>query len=42
MHDIKGYTVNAIDQIVSWGLENGYTFKAMTSSSPVFQFSPNN
>jgi len=42
MHDIKGYTVDAIDQIVSWGLENGYTFKAMTPSSPVFQFRPNN
>ena len=42
MHDIKGYTVDAIDQIVSWGLENGYTFKAMTPSSPMFQFRPNN
>lgn len=42
MHDIKSYTVDAIDQIVSWGLENGYTFKAMTPSSPVFQFRPNN
>lgn len=42
MHDIKGYTVDAIDQIVSWGLNNGYKFKAMTSSSPMFQFRPNN
>ena len=42
MHDIKGYTVDAIDEIVSWGLANGYTFKAMTPSSPVFQFRPNN
>ena len=42
MHDIKGYTVNAIDEIVSWGLANGYQFKAMTSSSPMFQFRPNN
>ncbi len=42
MHDIKGYTVNAIDEIVSWGLANGYTFKAMTSSSPMIQFSPKN
>ena len=42
MHDIKGYTVDAIDQIVSWGLDNGYKFKAMTSGSPMFQFRPNN
>jgi hypothetical protein len=42
MHDIKGYTVDAIDQIVSWGLANGYQFKAMTPSSPMFCFRPNN
>lgn len=34
MHDIKGYTVDAVEDIIIWGLENGYTFQALTASSP--------
>lgn len=33
-HDIKGYSVDAVEEIIIWGLENGYTFKALTISSP--------
>lgn len=33
-HDIKGYSVKAVDQIITWGLANGYTFKALNSTSP--------
>lgn len=33
MHDIKSYSVNAVEDIIKWGLKNGYTFKAMTRSS---------
>lgn len=28
-HDIKKNSVNAVDNIIEWGLANGYTFKAM-------------
>lgn len=35
MHDIKGYTVDAVEPIVVWGLNNGYTFLPLTSDSPV-------
>ena len=33
-HDIKGFSVDAVEKIIQWGLENGYTFKALTPSSP--------
>ena len=36
MHDIKSYTVDAIEDIIKWGLDNGYTFKVLTASSPTF------
>lgn len=36
MHDIKSYTINAIEDIIIWGLENGYTFQALDASSPTF------
>ena len=32
-HDVKEYTVNAMDEFITWGLENGYTFAALTSES---------
>ena len=34
LHDIKSYTVDAIEDIIVWGQKNGYTFKAITESSP--------
>ena len=32
MHDIKQTTANAIEEIVKYGLENGYTFKTLDQS----------
>lgn len=33
-HDIFGYSVDAVEQIIQWGQANGYTFKAITPDSP--------
>lgn len=33
-HDIKEYSVKAVERIIQWGLENGYTFLPLTSGSP--------
>lgn len=33
-HDPKGFSVDAVEEIIVWGLENGYTFLPLTSSSP--------
>lgn len=41
-HDIKGYSVEAVDDIIFWGLQNGYTFLPMDNSSPMPHFSPLN
>ena len=32
-HDIKSFSVNAVERIIQYGLNNGYTFKPLTSSS---------
>ena len=42
MHDIKGYSVEAVEEIIFWGLENGYTFLPLNESSPMPRFSPRN
>ena len=34
MHDIKSYTVDAIEPIIVWALENGYTFLPLTETCP--------
>lgn len=36
MHDIKGFSVNAVEDIIMWGLENGYTFQVLKEDSPTF------
>ena len=41
-HDIKGFSVDAVDEIIQWGLANGCTFKALTSSSPTCHHGVNN
>ncbi len=41
-HDIKGYSVNAVEEIIQWGLANGYTFKALDPSSPTAHHGINN
>lgn len=33
-HDTKGFSVAAVEKILIWGIENGYTFLPLTSSSP--------
>lgn len=34
-HDIKQFSVNAVEQIIQWGLSEGYTFLPLTTSSPM-------
>lgn len=34
-HDVKDYSVEAVEQIIVWGLENGYTFLPLDTTSPV-------
>ncbi len=41
-HDVKSYSVDAVEQIIKWGLANGYTFRAIDSSTPVTHHSVNN
>ncbi len=41
-HDIHGYSVDAVEKIIIWGLENGYTFKALSENSPICEHSVNN
>ncbi|MBQ6431415.1 MAG: polysaccharide deacetylase family protein [Oscillospiraceae bacterium] len=33
-HDIKDFSVAAVEQIIIWGLNNGYTFLPLDSTSP--------
>ena len=33
-HDIKGYSVDAVERLIAWGLVNGYTFCPLTADSP--------
>ena len=32
-HDYKPYTVDAVEPVIVWALENGYTFKALSDTS---------
>ena len=41
-HDIHSYSVDAVEKIIFWGLENGYTFLPMEESTPMVHFSANN
>ncbi len=41
-HDIWDYSVDAVEQILIWGLENGYTFQALTPNSPICHHPVNN
>ena len=41
-HDIKKYSVDAVEDIIKWGLENGYTFKALDMDSPTAHHSVRN
>ena len=41
-HDIKSYSVAAVEDIIKWGLENGYTFMALDLTSPAPHHGLNN
>ena len=41
-HDIKGYSVEAVERIIRWGLANGYTFLPLDSTSPTCHHGINN
>ncbi|MCQ2452479.1 MAG: polysaccharide deacetylase family protein [Oscillospiraceae bacterium] len=41
-HDIKGFSVDAVDEIITWGLANGYTFLPLTPGSPTAHHGINN
>ena len=41
-HDIQDFSVDAVEQILVWGLNNGYTFQALTPSSPTCHHKVNN
>ena len=41
-HDIKSFSVNAVERIIVWGLNNGYTFEPLTYDSPTVHQHVNN
>lgn len=41
-HDIHGFSVDAVERILIWGIQNGYSFQALTSSSPTCHHGVNN
>ncbi len=41
-HDTKKYSVEAVEEIVVWGLANGYTFLPMSENTPMVHHGLNN
>lgn len=41
-HDIHKYSVEAVDEIIAWGLANGYKFLPLEESSPMVHHRVNN
>ena len=41
-HDSKSYSVAAVEKIIQWGLENGYTFLPLDMTSPTAHHRVNN
>ncbi len=41
-HDITSYSVNAVEEILFWGIKNGYTFLPMSETTPMVHFKPKN
>ena len=33
-HDIHAYSVDAVEEILRWGVKNGYRFRALRDTSP--------
>ena len=32
-HDVKEFSVNAVERIIQWGMQNGYSFRTLTPDS---------
>ena len=41
-HDTRGFSVDAVERIIAWGLCNGYTFRALDINSPGCHHGVNN
>lgn len=41
-HDIKGFSVDAVESIIQYGLAHGYTFRPLTMDSPTVHHRVNN
>lgn len=41
-HDIHGFSVDAVEEIITWGLANGYTFLPLDTTSPPCHHGVNN
>lgn len=41
-HDIQGFSVEAVERILIWGIQNGYSFQALTPNSPACHHKVNN
>lgn len=41
-HDITSFSVEAVEQILFWGIQNGYTFLPMSETTPMVHFKPQN
>ena len=41
-HDITSFSVEAVEQILFWGIQNGYTFLPMSDTTPMVHFRPQN
>ena len=41
-HDINGFSVNAVEEVIQWALAKGYTFAALDETSPTCHHGINN
>lgn len=41
-HDVQLHSVNAVERILFWGIQNGYTFLPMSDTTPMVQQKPQN
>ena len=41
-HDIQKFSVEAVEKILIWGIQNGYSFQALTPNSPICHHDVNN
>lgn len=41
-HDIKDFSVEAVEKIINWGIDNGYVFLPLSSTSPETHHGVNN